>query len=458
MRRKDSINRDLSNSKSTSDEKEPTEGHSLDTTAVHEIRTEKSDKPIDLSIPVEKDVVNIQESKNSPVDKFVRTTLNNKTPTNSKNSSSTVNKSKNVTVRIDKVGKPNPKHEELDNSSGDKLGHNQPQRHNASNNNAINLSKSQELRTTSSANTETQVRDSIKFSSDEGFDSQSSLDISKQSHESSLQTNELSRSLRDTNDRNDDKSLVNSVNSVAPNDPEKSAWSAASSKSWADLFKRGGGASPNQLSSMDHHEQSISSVENSDEDGKSRTSTVQMAGHVTNAGTSTSTSKEQRSQDIAKCALDKMAPKLAHKVNSINLKHSLPFLKPRGFVNKGNGCYINATLQALIACPPFYNLMKEIGDMRGFRRENSCTPILDSFADLFSSFPPLESNKKNKQDSGQAQKLNISYLQAEPIEPKCIYNVLGQIKSECLKGKSCCIAQPIQVLHHNLTSYLLTST
>jgi ubiquitin carboxyl-terminal hydrolase 10 len=40
------------------------------------------------------------------------------------------------------------------------------------------------------------------------------------------------------------------------------------------------------------------------------------------------------------------------------LKHSAPALQPRGLRNKQNWCYVNATLQALLACPPFYNLIR----------------------------------------------------------------------------------------------------
>ena len=35
-------------------------------------------------------------------------------------------------------------------------------------------------------------------------------------------------------------------------------------------------------------------------------------------------------------------------------------LLPRGLINKSNWCYINATLQALVACPPFLHLMKSL--------------------------------------------------------------------------------------------------
>lgn len=208
---------------------------------------------------------------------------------------------------------------------------------------------------------------------------------------------------------------------------------SSASKSWADLFKKreNGAAHPQDVGA----ENCTQWVENSDEEGKTQKSSKNN--ELPTNSTSAASTREQRSQDIARRALDKTAHKIAMKVNTINLKHALPFLKPRGFINKGNGCYINATLQALIACPPFYNLMKEIGELRAFRRENSCTPILDSFAELFLHFPPpIDSGKKVKQTGSNEPKPCIQSLQAEAIEPKCIYNVLGNIKSECLKGKS----------------------
>lgn len=279
--------------------------------------------------------------------------------------------------------------------------------------------------------------DQVKTSSDEGFDTQSSLDISKQSHESSLPNSDNQKSSPASCDKSNQDILSNElVNEVTNKIEEKQncgngAWSSASSKSWADLFKRAGNTGL-ELNVNGDSEKNSSFSENSDEDDKLRVSgTSKLEGTVKVS----SSSKELRSQESSKRALDKIAPRLAQKINAINLKHSLPFLKPRGFINKGNGCYINATLQALIACPPFYNLMKEIGDLRGFKRENTCTPIIDSFAELFLNFPPLDASKKNRQAISGDQKLNIYSLQAESIEPKCIYNVLGQIKSECLKGK-----------------------
>jgi hypothetical protein len=210
-------------------------------------------------------------------------------------------------------------------------------------------------------------------------------------------------------------------------------WSSAASKSWASLFKGDTGTHHGSSLNGEADPSNTLDSDNSEEDSRNNQKLNNRLDN--NSKTNSASTEEQRSQDAARRALDKLAPKLAQKISLITLKHSLPLLRPRGFINKGNGCYINSTLQALIACPPFYNLMKEIGEIKGIKRENSCTPILDSFVELFLNFPPLDANKKNKQATSVDQKLQMNYLQAEAIEPRCIYNVLGQIKSECLKGK-----------------------
>ncbi|XP_075978479.1 uncharacterized protein LOC142978096 isoform X2 [Anticarsia gemmatalis] len=62
-------------------------------------------------------------------------------------------------------------------------------------------------------------------------------------------------------------------------------------------------------------------------------------------------------------------------------------LLPRGLTNRSNFCYVNAILQALIACPPFYNMLKALPYQT--RRGKSSTPVIDSLVELCYEFSPL---------------------------------------------------------------------
>ena len=82
--------------------------------------------------------------------------------------------------------------------------------------------------------------------------------------------------------------------------------------------------------------------------------------------------------------------------------HKGPTFKPRGLHNSGNWCYVNAVLQvhmgaicmgtyitscalqALVACPPFFNLMREFTAFS--HRRLTCTPILDALSTFVSEF------------------------------------------------------------------------
>lgn len=71
-------------------------------------------------------------------------------------------------------------------------------------------------------------------------------------------------------------------------------------------------------------------------------------------------------------------PHDAEFLNGYQLDHKSFHLQPRGLTNRSNYCYINAILQALIACPPFYNLMKSIPPSQENKNGKSRTPIIDS--------------------------------------------------------------------------------
>ncbi|KAI2797614.1 Ubiquitin carboxyl-terminal hydrolase 10 [Blomia tropicalis] len=135
---------------------------------------------------------------------------------------------------------------------------------------------------------------------------------------------------------------------------------------------------------------------------------------------------------------DPIAIRLAKKLrDSIQLKHSLPTIMPCGLVNRGNWCYVNASLQALLACPPFYNLMRELGETNGIFRMDTSTPIIDNFVRYFNRFMPTDYKRQMKSVGAMASAYLEELLNNDPYEPKCIYNTLkhiGMIKNDAQRG------------------------
>ncbi|XDV17508.1 hypothetical protein PO909_023355, partial [Leuciscus waleckii] len=125
---------------------------------------------------------------------------------------------------------------------------------------------------------------------------------------------------------------------------------------------------------------------------------------------------------------DPMAPKLAELIENVKLIHKPVSLQPRGLINKGNWCYINATLQALIACPPMYHLMKSIPLLSETQRPCTSTPMMDNFVRLVNEFSNMPVPSKAKQQAA-GEKIMKDLRVGVPFEPTYIYKLLTLIKS-----------------------------
>ncbi|XP_068598619.1 ubiquitin carboxyl-terminal hydrolase 10 [Brachionichthys hirsutus] len=125
---------------------------------------------------------------------------------------------------------------------------------------------------------------------------------------------------------------------------------------------------------------------------------------------------------------DPMAPKLAEHIENVKLIHKPVSLQPRGLVNKGNWCYINATLQALVACPPMYHLMKSIPVYSDAQRPCTSTPMMDNFVRLVNEFSNMPVSIKAKQQV-VGEKSVKDIRTGVPFEPTYIYRLLTLIKS-----------------------------
>ncbi|XP_041375605.1 ubiquitin carboxyl-terminal hydrolase 10-like [Gigantopelta aegis] len=125
---------------------------------------------------------------------------------------------------------------------------------------------------------------------------------------------------------------------------------------------------------------------------------------------------------------DSAASKLGDFLLNVKLEHKVIALQPRGLVNRGNWCYINATLQALVACPPFYHLLKKLSTARLLTRGPSSTPILDSFVDFVKKFSPMT------RLSGPRNRRSLELVSGPAFEPENIYRMLQVIEvNHCFK-------------------------
>uniref|UniRef100_A0A8D0U1K7 Ubiquitin carboxyl-terminal hydrolase n=1 Tax=Sus scrofa TaxID=9823 RepID=A0A8D0U1K7_PIG len=124
---------------------------------------------------------------------------------------------------------------------------------------------------------------------------------------------------------------------------------------------------------------------------------------------------------------DPVAIKIAELLENVTLIHKPVSLQPRGLINKGNWCYINATLQALVACPPMYHLMKFIPVFSKVQRPCTSTPMIDSFVRLMNEFTNMPVPPKPRQALGD--KIMRDIRPGAAFEPTYIYRLLTVIKS-----------------------------
>uniref|UniRef100_A0A452TPS5 Ubiquitin carboxyl-terminal hydrolase n=1 Tax=Ursus maritimus TaxID=29073 RepID=A0A452TPS5_URSMA len=120
---------------------------------------------------------------------------------------------------------------------------------------------------------------------------------------------------------------------------------------------------------------------------------------------------------------DPVAVKIAELLENVTLIHKPVSLQPRGLINKGNWCYINATLQALVACPPMYHLMKFIPLYSKVQRPCTSTPMIDSLLHFrYENLCPVSI-------AALGDKIVRDIRPGAAFEPTYIYRLLTVIKS-----------------------------
>ncbi|XP_032779466.2 ubiquitin carboxyl-terminal hydrolase 10 [Daphnia magna] len=132
---------------------------------------------------------------------------------------------------------------------------------------------------------------------------------------------------------------------------------------------------------------------------------------------------------VSRPTVDVRTRRTAEHLASYELVMAPVALLPRGLINKSNWCYINATLQALIACAPFVHLVKSLERFSGGKHEESTTPIMDSVIDFVDQFEviPVRTGKERASSKKEEPRFGTSF------EPCSVYKMLSKIRSETFK-------------------------
>ncbi|CRL04463.1 CLUMA_CG017546, isoform A [Clunio marinus] len=128
--------------------------------------------------------------------------------------------------------------------------------------------------------------------------------------------------------------------------------------------------------------------------------------------------------------VDQHAMKLGDFFSKYKIESSSVSLLPRGLLNKSNYCYINAILQALVACPPFYHLMKAIPQMSPTYRVQTKTPVTDAMVELVSNYSPLPYRKWVPRDKMNRKEEVPEIIRDSAFEPVCIFKMLQALRTE----------------------------
>merc|ERR1719354_487109 len=123
---------------------------------------------------------------------------------------------------------------------------------------------------------------------------------------------------------------------------------------------------------------------------------------------------------------DHQAAILADHIVNTRPIHKPQALIPRGILNQNSNCYVNSTLQCLIACPPLFYLLKNMPIYNKEDRPHSSTPVLDMFSRLFSEFRKLPYQDNNVRKEGEI-------CLGKNLDPKFIYDKLIEIEPNNFK-------------------------
>lgn len=197
---------------------------------------------------------------------------------------------------------------------------------------------------------------------------------------------------------------VTNAESLKPSSAPASAPAPAKPTTWAGLFKSSSATISSQPTSVPVVESGKEDLSASNKEAEER-------------------NEKEASPQPVPATEDKEAKQLGELLSKMTISHASVALQPRGLVNRANWCYINGTLQALIACPPFYNLLRKLPRYPALSRGPSSTPILDSLVEFVHEFPLMPKNLDKSQKKGVRD-----IYPGNPFEPSYVYKMLQLVQ------------------------------
>ncbi|XP_063702716.1 putative mediator of RNA polymerase II transcription subunit 26 isoform X2 [Culicoides brevitarsis] len=206
--------------------------------------------------------------------------------------------------------------------------------------------------------------------------------------------------------------------SLAPPPPPVDENKQAPAKSWASLFA-GGAPKPAPLPSA-----AVSGLEMASKRPIAKVSPFETNATSPNLGAQFMPATQVKPTTEKKPVADEYSLKLSNFLQNYKIDNNSISICPRGLINRSNYCYINGILQALVSCPPFYHLMRDMPKLSSYKTKG-CTPILEAMQELITEFQP----RKIMREKGTHVK-DIELITDTPFEPTVIYKMLNNIRSE----------------------------
>ncbi|XP_064610884.1 uncharacterized protein LOC135475070 [Liolophura sinensis] len=126
---------------------------------------------------------------------------------------------------------------------------------------------------------------------------------------------------------------------------------------------------------------------------------------------------------------DSAAKQLGELLDKYQTSFEASPLQPRGLTNRGNWCYVNAILQALLACPALNHLLQKLPNFPALTRGPSSTPILDSLVEFVNEFYPMQLKPVEKIEKGKKKVIVQELIPGPAFEPANVYKMLQVMES-----------------------------